>query len=299
MESEGVQGAAAAWYPDPLGRHQYRYWDGASWTKHVATDGKQGVDPLAASSPVLEEADETSLPEATAAAEQPAAACPNCLDPLDKMPGRKKQCPHCGEFMYVRTRPTDKQRVVVTERGASEIDSEWEKVRINKRLMQSVDEAEFQKTKAALSAKFGRPASDDDVFWSIHNKHLLQHARRGDWGFYRNTRLNMAMILAAEGKGRAALDTYFEVVYLDVNGPNNRGGLSDPQLLREFPPFTPESAFVAPGVISEIAKLQRLLGLSGPDTRAAFVVLASKVQQRMKLSVSPEQAWQLLPLSQG
>jgi hypothetical protein len=38
---------AADWYPDPVGRHQYRYWDGISWTHHVADDGKASVDPLA------------------------------------------------------------------------------------------------------------------------------------------------------------------------------------------------------------------------------------------------------------
>ena len=39
-------GVPAAWYADPLGRHQYRYWDGASWTHHVADDGKTSLDPL-------------------------------------------------------------------------------------------------------------------------------------------------------------------------------------------------------------------------------------------------------------
>jgi uncharacterized RDD family membrane protein YckC len=35
----------ARWADDPLGRHQYRYWDGAAWTEHVADDGRVGVDP--------------------------------------------------------------------------------------------------------------------------------------------------------------------------------------------------------------------------------------------------------------
>lgn len=37
---------AAAWHPDPSGRHQYRYWDGVQWTSHVSDDGQQSVDPL-------------------------------------------------------------------------------------------------------------------------------------------------------------------------------------------------------------------------------------------------------------
>jgi uncharacterized RDD family membrane protein YckC len=35
----------ARWAPDPLGRHQYRYWDGAQWTEHVSDDGVVGADP--------------------------------------------------------------------------------------------------------------------------------------------------------------------------------------------------------------------------------------------------------------
>lgn len=34
------------WHPDPTGRHQYRYWDGTSWTAYVSDDGGQSLDPL-------------------------------------------------------------------------------------------------------------------------------------------------------------------------------------------------------------------------------------------------------------
>jgi uncharacterized protein YxjI len=34
------------WYPDPTGRHQFRYWDGTDWTDQVADHGSVGVDPL-------------------------------------------------------------------------------------------------------------------------------------------------------------------------------------------------------------------------------------------------------------
>jgi uncharacterized protein YxjI len=35
-----------AWHPDPLGRHQLRYWDGKLWTEHVSDSGVQSTDPL-------------------------------------------------------------------------------------------------------------------------------------------------------------------------------------------------------------------------------------------------------------
>lgn len=38
--------APAGWYPDPLGRFEFRYWDGAVWTDHAASHGQTVVDPL-------------------------------------------------------------------------------------------------------------------------------------------------------------------------------------------------------------------------------------------------------------
>ena len=38
--------AAPAWYKDPTGRYEQRYWDGARWTDHVSTGGKPTVDAV-------------------------------------------------------------------------------------------------------------------------------------------------------------------------------------------------------------------------------------------------------------
>lgn len=38
----------AAWHPDPTGRYEQRWWDGAQWTEHVAIAGVQQVDPMGA-----------------------------------------------------------------------------------------------------------------------------------------------------------------------------------------------------------------------------------------------------------
>ena len=36
----------ASWHPDPMGRHQLRYWDGKIWTDHVSNNGVQATDAL-------------------------------------------------------------------------------------------------------------------------------------------------------------------------------------------------------------------------------------------------------------
>jgi Protein of unknown function (DUF2510) len=37
--------APKEWYPDPSGRHQFRFWNGRVWTRHVANAGLQSEDP--------------------------------------------------------------------------------------------------------------------------------------------------------------------------------------------------------------------------------------------------------------
>ncbi|MEO6886592.1 MAG: DUF2510 domain-containing protein, partial [Jatrophihabitantaceae bacterium] len=34
----------AAWYADPFGRHELRYYDGTQWTEHVSSHGRASSD---------------------------------------------------------------------------------------------------------------------------------------------------------------------------------------------------------------------------------------------------------------
>jgi uncharacterized protein YxjI len=47
----GMTTAPANWYPDPLGRHELRYFDGSNWTDHVSDRGVTGVDPVMGAAP--------------------------------------------------------------------------------------------------------------------------------------------------------------------------------------------------------------------------------------------------------
>ena len=58
----------AAWYPDPTGRHQHRYWDGERWTVSVANDGVTAIDDG--------RQHQRPVAQATPAAANPAVATP-------------------------------------------------------------------------------------------------------------------------------------------------------------------------------------------------------------------------------
>ncbi len=37
------------WYPDPEGRHEYRWYDGTAWTDQVSDHGRLSTAPLTGS----------------------------------------------------------------------------------------------------------------------------------------------------------------------------------------------------------------------------------------------------------
>ena len=43
--------AMPSWFPDPMHRHELRWWDGDSWTAHVNDQGVPSEDPLFGSDP--------------------------------------------------------------------------------------------------------------------------------------------------------------------------------------------------------------------------------------------------------
>ena len=223
------------------------------------------------------------------------AECPNCHKVLSKIPGAKTKCPHCGEFIFVRTRPKDNVRVVVTKIEADKIDEEWTIVAGTHDIFVAEKE-EFAKEKEILRKRFGgKEPSDNDVKWGLLNKQLIEHAKNGDWGLYRNSRFQMAEILRGEMKLKDALGTYLEVCYLDLNGVNNTGGMRDPELLKEFPPFNPKDlAFLAPGVIDLIKRIVLKLGLSKDEIKQIFVAHNSRIEKSLRLPLSAENSWQSL-----
>lgn len=53
--------------------------------------------------------------------------CPYCGISLAKFPYRKTRCKNCGNYMYVRTRPSDNKRILIQEDNIQELEAQWSK----------------------------------------------------------------------------------------------------------------------------------------------------------------------------
>ena len=220
------------------------------------------------------------------------AICPYCNHALEKKPSRKKKCPHCGQFIYVRTRPSDNQKVLVTEAQTEQIAQQWATVHGPQEIDAPAD-GRFEEEKAKLAKRFGRAPSNNDVQWSLLNQELVEHAAQQDWGLFRNTRSEMGKILLKESKFTEALGRFLEVSYLDLNGPRNCGGITDKELLREFPPWDPAdpTAELAPAIVDWAASIICDGKLTLDTVEELYWTKATALYASLLLPLNPAKAW--------
>jgi hypothetical protein len=101
------------------------------------------------------------------------ASCPHCNVILDPIPQRKTRCRACGNDIYVRTNPFNKQKIYyLKHEDALSLDTV-------KNL--PISEKEYDKTEKELAKKFGKPPMPGDVVWGILNNHLVSAMQRNDW----------------------------------------------------------------------------------------------------------------------
>ena len=95
--------------------------------------------------------------------------CPHCGGVLEKKPKRKKKCPLCKNYIYVRTSSSTSDKILVTEEEAKKID--WLKKLEN----YGITEKHFDDQKNKLSKQFGCVPSNHDVIHSLFNKLVLEN----------------------------------------------------------------------------------------------------------------------------
>ncbi|MES2255139.1 MAG: hypothetical protein V4559_08870 [Pseudomonadota bacterium] len=215
--------------------------------------------------------------------------CPYCGIELKKRPVRRTACKHCLHDIFVRTRPLDKMRVLLTEQEAKIVEGQWARFK-HVTIRVFVDQAEFEKQRASLTKSLGRAPTSSEITWPALAQEAAAHAAKRNWGLYRNTHLSMAAFLEEEGKRDEAFDQYLEVCVVDLNGPRNTGGYSVP----EYPDFSPNLAFLAPAVISKVGELILLLKLDEHELRDRFFGIAERLGEKLSLPFSLVAGWTTL-----
>ena len=91
--------------------------------------------------------------------------CPYCSGLIEQMPAKKKKCPHCGNFIYVRTRPKDQVKILVTDKQVEIIEEQWSIVNgTHKEYLARKQKIEAERSR--LAEIFGQAPSDNDVKWA-------------------------------------------------------------------------------------------------------------------------------------
>jgi len=219
--------------------------------------------------------------------------CPYCKKILDKIPTRKSKCPFCSNYICSRTRPLDRKKVLVTENQKDEIENQWTQYYEAKEEAELMENPEFVSAKRNLTKQFGKEPNMNDIKWRVFNQKIIEYASKKQWGLYRNNKFEMAFLLQKEKKSEQALNTLFEVYYLDINGCNNLpGGLSKEEMDEySIKEFDPKSAFMAPGVIGPIQDLISELELSEKQAKEMFCSINKKMKPVKDMPISEEKAW--------
>lgn len=221
------------------------------------------------------------------------AICPNCQGALKKVPGSKTKCPLCGEFMYIRTNPHTRTRVVVNEAGAEHLDDETAK--LNGTWEDRLKEKQkIAKAKAELTKKFGGvEPSKEDLEWNLAIKDSIEYAKKHWWSSYALNQNKKAEMLLKRGKQKLALELFLQVAYLEHNGvQESEADAASRKMMAEigFKEFDPENANLPPYSISDAKALIRELDLNLDTVESLFIAEMKKVKIG-KLPITPEESW--------
>lgn len=224
--------------------------------------------------------------------------CPHCRAELPAWPTRSGPCADCGAEILVRSRPLDRERVLVTEAEAEALEMQWELHRERgggSPLRPLLNEEELEAERVQLCVRFGREPSQFDVASSLISHRAFEHMRRMELASYRDFGLARAALLDQQGRAQEALAGYLGVCFLDLNGARN-----PPQHGPDGAPvrsvdaangFSPDNAFLAPPVIARCIQIIATLDRDEDEVRGCFTAFAERHYQTLRAPRRPHEIW--------
>lgn len=216
--------------------------------------------------------------------------CPYCGHKFERMPARKKECPDCKKTFFVRTRPLDNKKVLLT--GDQTIEAERQ-VKIRHGQFDKRQQKAYNNIRQEVKTRLGRDPTNYEIMTAFLTEECGYFASRNDWGFYTNVLSEQAKLSENVGDLKGALVFYLSICYLDLNGQNNLGGLGgrpSPGIKR----FDPNSGFLAPGNIQMALEISEKLGMSRDDTKKLFFEFNSKIHKVIHTPLSVNKAWEII-----
>jgi DNA-directed RNA polymerase subunit RPC12/RpoP len=227
--------------------------------------------------------------------------CPYCRRELPAWPARSAPCPHCGSEILVRTRPLDRERVLVTEAQADELEAQWSLFRERgggSPLRPLLNEEELEVERGKLRIRLEREPNPFDVASSLISHRAFEHMRRLELASYRDFGLARASLLDQQGRTEDALAGYLGVCFLDLNGARN-----PPQHTATGAPvrsvdaatgFSPDNAFLAPPVIARCIQIIATLDQDEDTVRGALTAFVERQYQTLRPPRRPAEIWPML-----
>lgn len=218
--------------------------------------------------------------------------CPTCGSELEQKPSPKEECPHCGNNIYNRKRPYDNQNVLVTEDELVEIQEQWAIVNgeHNKFLK---EQKRKERIKNDIKKQTGSTPTPKEVELEAMQQQARELEQSANWGLARNKRMHIADRLRENGEAENALQAYFEVCYLDANGPRNVGNISAGK--NSPPAFSEDIALITPGVLKKVVRLIKKLDLNLEEIKTIYIETAENTYQRIndvELPKNPSEGWE-------
>lgn len=127
------------------------------------------------------------------------SVCPYCHTYLEKIPTRKKKCPECGKPIYIKYRPNDRTKRLVTEEQSKEIEEEWQDYLFVKEVTEEfgITKQELDRERGDLAKQFGQQPNSNDLKWRLYNRAI---EKEKDMQKLKSIYYSMALFVQEEGR---------------------------------------------------------------------------------------------------